>query len=264
MIPHRPRILLTNDDGVEAPGLASLEAIAAHLSDDVWVSAPASEQSGASRKLSLTDPIMVRKLEAKRFSVDGTPSDACFLGIHDLVEGAPPELVLSGVNRGQNLADDVTVSGTIAAAMQAMKMGVPAIALSQTLENYTHGGNTPFAAAEAHGPELVRKLISIGWPKDVVLNVNFPPCEPQDVAGVHVTSHGERDQWSMHADRRRDLRGRTYYWLGFQGGLSNTTKGEDLYAIYNNFISVTPLRLELTAHDVRETLAHALAETESA
>ncbi len=264
MIPANPRILLTNDDGVEASGLKILEAMAEELSEDIWVSAPASEQSGASRKLTLTEPIMTRKLGPQRFSVAGTPSDACFLGLHDLVEGQIPDLVLSGVNRGQNLADDVTVSGTIAAALQAMKMGVPAIALSQTLTNYTHPGETPFEVAAVHGPAVLKRLMAAGWPKDVVLNVNFPACAPDEVKGVHVTRHGERDQWHMHAEKRRDLRGRTYYWLGFEGGLSSTDHGDDLYAIYNNYISVTPLRLELTAEDVRETLEAALTTPASA
>lgn len=252
------RILLTNDDGIDAPGLAVLEKIAAELSGDVWVSAPADEQSGASRKMSFVDPIMLTKHAEKRFSVKGTPSDACFLGLHDLILDKTPDLVLSGVNRGQNLADDITVSGTVAAAMQAMKMGVPAIALSQTLEAFTRFDTAMFESALVHGPDVVRTLLAVGWPKDVVLNVNFPPCAPDDVKGVQITRQGERDQWRMRADKRTDLRGRTYYWLGFEGGVSNPDEGDDLHAVYENYISVTPLRLDLTHEPTITALEAAL------
>lgn len=259
MIPSKPRILLTNDDGIDAPGLACLEAITESLAEDVWVSAPLTEQSGASRKITFVEPIIIQKRGPKRFAVAGTPSDACFLGLHDLVEGQVPDLVLSGVNRGQNLADDVTVSGTIAAAFQAMKMNVPAVALSQTLANFTDQSRAVFDTAKALGPDVLKRVLRAGWPKDVVLNINFPACAPEKVKGVHVTRHGERDQWHMHAERRRDLRGRTYYWIGFQGGLSSTENGDDLHAIYNDYISITPLRLTLTAEDVRDQLEAALA-----
>lgn len=259
MIPDNPRVMLTNDDGIDAPGLVCLEDIAKDLAEDIWVAAPATEQSGASRKMSFADPIPVKEVADKRFAVRGTPSDACFLGLHDLVSGRTPDLVLSGVNRGQNLADDITVSGTVAAAIQAMKMGVPAIALSQTLVGYTNFDATPFDCARAHGPDLIRKLIGIGWAKDVVLNVNFPPCRPEDVKGVQVTCQGERDQWHMKAERRTDLRGRIYYWLGFEGGMSNPDPGDDLHAIYDNYISVTPLRVDLTHHDSMDRLREGLS-----
>ena len=258
MIPDNPRILVSNDDGVEAPGLAVLEAVAAELSSDVWVAAPAEEQSGASRKLSLTEPVLVRQLGPQKWAVGGTPSDAVFLGIHDLMRGTRPDLVLSGVNRGQNLAEDITVSGTVAAAIQAMELGVPAVALSQTLTDFTRTDDAPFATARAHAPGQLRKLIAAGWPADVVLNVNFPACAPDAVRGVIASRQGRRDQWHMHADRRTDLRGRTYYWIGFRGALSNPDEGDDLHAIYGDFISVTPVRLDLTDEAVREQLEVAL------
>lgn len=259
MFPDTPRILVTNDDGIEAEGMRVLEAIAHELTDDVWVSAPEYEQSGASRKLSLTEPIRVREVGPKRFAVTGTPSDASFLGLHDLVEGKRPDLVLSGVNRGQNLAEDVTVSGTIAAAFQATQLGVPAIALSQAFKGWTEHDQAPFETAAHHAPALIRRLMAAGWGKGVTLNVNFPPCAPDEVEGVAITRHGQRDQWHMHADKRTDLRGRTYYWLGYKGTLSNPDPGDDLHAMYNNHISVTPLELSLTDHRARETLEAALS-----
>jgi len=260
MIPDNPRILLSNDDGVEAPGLATLEAIASTLSDDVWIVAPADEQSGASRKMSLAEPVMVRQHSERRFSVRGTPSDAVFLGIHDLIPGKKPDLVLAGVNRGQNLAEDVSVSGTVAAAIQAMQLGVPAVALSQALVKFVGGGPTPFETAEAHAPALLKRLFAAGWPDDVVLNVNFPPVKPDEVGPVVVTRQGKRDQWQLTADKREDLRGRFYYWLGFKGSLSNPNEGDDLHAIYNFKISVTPLHVDLTHNPTCETLAAALGD----
>ena len=257
-IPDNPRILLSNDDGVDAPGLASLEAIAATLSDDVWVVAPADEQSGASRKMSFTDPVLVHELGPRRFAVRGTPSDAVFLGVHDLIKGKKPDLVLSGVNRGQNLAEDVSVSGTVAAAIQGMSMGVPSIALSQALDSFIGAGPAPFATAEAHAPALLKRLIAAGWAESVVLNVNFPPCGADEVAGTVVTRQGWRDQWKQTAERREDLRGRAYYWIGFHGSMSNPEEGDDLHAVYNNAVSVTPLHVNLTHEPSRAALAEAL------
>ncbi len=256
MIPENPRILVSNDDGVEAAGIAVLEEIARELSDDVWIAAPQHEQSGASRKMSLTDPVRVRQLGERRWSLGGTPSDAVFLGVHDLMDD-PPDLILSGVNRGQNLAEDITVSGTIAAALQGMQLGIPSIALSQTF-GWRKGDVPHFETARALAPDLLRKLCKAGWPKDVVLNINFPDCLPEEVKGVEITRHGHRDQWRLHAERREDLRGGAYYWIGFEGKLSNTEAGEDLHAIYNMNVSVTPIKLQLTDEPTRARLAEAL------
>src|SRR3982750_2848630 len=153
------RILLTNDDGINAPGLAALERIARKLSDDVWVCAPEYEQSGASRALTLAEPIRVRALSERRFATTGTPTDCVMLGIHELVQGQKPDLVLSGVNRGANLAEDVTMSGTVAGAIEGMALGVPSIALSQ-MGFYEEG--TSFDAAETFGPGIIRRLVEIG------------------------------------------------------------------------------------------------------
>ena len=254
MLPSNPRILLSNDDGVQAPGLACLEEIASTLSDDVWVVAPADEQSGASRKISFTEPVLVQQLDERRFAVRGTPSDAVFLGVHDLVPGKRVDLVLSGVNRGQNLAEDVSVSGTVAAAIQAMSMGVPAMALSQSLAGLMGRGEAPFATATALAPPLLKKLIKIGWPKDVVININFPQCPPEEAKPAEITRQGWRDQWDMTADKREDLRGRSYYWIGYHGTRSNPEEGDDLHAIYNNAVSVTPLHVDLTHEPSLETL----------
>jgi len=240
------RILCTNDDGIHATGLAVLEKIARSFSEDVWVIAPEQEQSGASRALTLTAPIRVRQAGPKRFAVSGTPTDCVLLGIDHLIEGARPDLVLSGVNRGQNIAEDVTFSGTIAGAMQGMQLGIPAIALSQARGFRGEEATIPWQTAETYGPGVVRKLLEHGWPKEVLMNVNFPDVEPDDVKAVEMTFQGRRDQHVIYADKRTDPRGGTYFWLGFRGNRSNPPEGSDIRAVYDGRISVTPLHIDLT------------------
>lgn len=248
------RILCTNDDGIHARGLAVLEQIARQFSDDVWVIAPESEQSGASRALTLTAPIRVRKAGDKRFAVTGTPTDCVLLGVEHLMDGKEPDLVLSGVNRGQNLAEDVTFSGTIAGAMQGMQLGIPAIALSQARGFRGDESHVEWETAATYGAGVISQLLKHGWPKDVLININFPDAPPEDVAEVETTFQGFRDHRVIYADKRTDPRGGAYYWLGFRGQLSNPPAGSDLRAIYEGRISVTPLHIDLTH---RETI-HAL------
>lgn len=237
------RILLTNDDGINAEGLKALERIAATLSDDVWVCAPEREQSGASRALTLAEPLRVRKLGERRFATSGTPTDCVMLAIGDLIEGAAPDLVLSGVNHGPNLAEDVTLSGTVAGAIEGMAMGVPAVALSQS---FWSAGEAMFAPAEHFAPGVLQALIREGWPKDVIVNVNFPGRPPSEIAAVEVTRQGFRDVAVKHAERRTDLLGRDYYWVGFRQERSSPGEGTDLRAVWEGRISVTPLHIDLT------------------
>ncbi|MGE5502031.1 MAG: 5'/3'-nucleotidase SurE [Ignavibacteriales bacterium] len=240
------RILCTNDDGIHAEGLQSLERIARALTDDVWVVAPEIEQSGSSRALTLSIPLRVRQLDDRRFAVSGTPTDCVELAVQDLLGDQKPNLVLSGVNRGQNLAEDVTFSGTVAGALQGMALGIPSIALSQAMRIFHDGERALYETAEAHGPAVIQRLVETGWPRDVTININFPDVEPEAVTEVEVTRQGFRDFKHMHAERRTDLRGRDYYWMGFRGKLSNPPAGTDLRAIYDGKISVTPLHIDLT------------------
>jgi 5'-nucleotidase len=249
------RILCTNDDGIHARGLESLVTIARALSDDVWVVAPHEEQSGAARALTLANPIRLREYDPRRFSVSGTPSDAVMMAVHKVMTDKRPDLVLSGINNGQNLAEDVTVSGTIAGAFQGMSLGIPSIALS--LARFQRE-KARWATPEAHGPAIVRRLLAAGWPSDVVINVNFPDREPDDIAGVEVTRQGHRDDFKLFIEERKDLRGFSYYWYGYEGALSNPPEGVDLRAIYDGRISITPLHLALTHEDSRKALAAAL------
>jgi 5'-nucleotidase len=240
------RILVTNDDGVHAEGLRALERIAAQLSDDVWTVAPELEQSGASRAMTLTTPLRVRQLTERRYAVFGTPTDCVMLAFQDLIEGARPDLVLSGVNRGQNLGEDVTVSGTVAGAMQGMALGCPSIALSQSLRVFHDSERALYHTAETYAPGVIRALLKAGWPKDVIININFPDLEPEQIDSVEVTAQGRRDIHDAHAERRTDLRGRDYYWVGFRGFQDESPEGTDLYAVRHGRISVTPLHIDLT------------------
>ena len=249
-----PRILITNDDGIRAPGLKVLRAIAESISNDVWVVAPAEEQSGMSRALSLNSPLRARRVAEKRYAVTGTPADCVLMAINDIIEGKEPDLVLSGVNRGQNIAEDVTVSGTVAGAMQGLQMGIPSIAFSQAY-GFEGRAAIKWPTAAAFGPVVLKKLLEERWSENVIMNVNFPDRDPEDVHEIEVTVQGARDQHNIRTVRREDLRGHAYYWIGFEGRPSTPAVGTDLRAIYEGRISITPLHLDLTHHETRDRLA---------
>jgi len=250
------RILLTNDDGIEAYGLRVLYDIASALSDDVWVCAPTYEQSGKGRGITLHDPLRARKLGEKRFCVTGTPTDAVQIAVNDLLP-SPPDLVLSGVNRGFNLAQDVTLSGTVAGALQGMTLGIPSIALSQCLD-FDIDHESQWEPAKVYGAPVVANLLEHGWPGDVVININFPDCPADAVTGVEVTRQGLRDLHEMHAVKRTDPRGRDYYWIDFHDYAQTLTDGSDLKAVAENRISVTPLCLDLTHYETMHRLKKTL------
>ena len=251
------RILVTNDDGIHAPGLEACEKIARALSDDVWIVAPETDQSGVSHSLSLNDPLRLRQVGDKHFAVKGTPTDCVIMGVRHVMKEAP-DLVLSGVNRGRNCAEDVTYSGTVAGAMEGTVLGVKSFALSQAYAFTTK--HTPhWDTAITHAPDLIRRVLKAGMPKDVLVNINFPDCEPGDVAGTAVTVQGKRDQELLRIDARNDGRGNPYYWIAFgRGGIAGAAAGSDLAALNDKKISVTPLRLDLTDEPFMTKLAMSL------
>ena len=252
------RILITNDDGIHADGLAALERIARTLTDDVWVVAPETDQSGVAHSLSLSDPLRLRKISDKHFAIKGTPTDCVIMGVRSILAEAAPDLILSGVNRGQNVAEDVTYSGTIAAAMEGTLLGVPSIALSQAYGFVTGRKNPHWGCAEAHAPGLIGRIIKEGIPRDVLVNINFPDCPPDDVQGTAVTVQGKRDTELLKLDERVDGRGFPYYWIVFSRGPFTPGAGTDLEALRGNKISVTPLRLDLTDEPTVTRYAQAL------
>jgi 5'-nucleotidase len=253
------RILLTNDDGIHAPGLKILEAIARELSDDVFVVAPESDQSGVAHSLSLSDPLRLREISPRHFAIKGTPTDCVIMGVRMIMADRRPDLVLSGVNRGQNVAEDVTYSGTIAGAMEGALLGVPSIALSQAYGGVHGRTSIEWDAAETHSAPLIRKILAAGIPPGGLVNVNFPPCRGDEVQGVAFARQGRRNAELMRVEERRDGRGFPYYWLMFQRGEISFADDTDLAALAGQKISVTPLRLDLTDDDSRLRLEKAFA-----
>jgi 5'-nucleotidase len=259
------RILLTNDDGINAPGLKVLEAIAAEIAGpegEVWTVAPAFEQSGVGHCISYVHPTMIAELGPRRFAAEGSPADCVLAGLYDVLTDSPPDLVLSGVNRGNNAAENVLYSGTIGGAMEAALQGLPAIALSQ----YYGPGNLTlddsFEAAARHGAGVIRKLVDNGhWDESdyrVFYNVNFPPVPAAEVRGTRVTTQGFRRETKFGVESQTAPNGRRFLWI--KGGRQDvpTEPGSDAHANLDGYISVTPLRADLTAHDRLEALRTAI------
>lgn len=251
------RILLTNDDGYYAPGLKVLEAIAATFSEDVWIVAPADEQSGAGHSLTLTRPIRVRKHGDKRYAVAGTPTDAVMMALAKIMKDTPPDLILSGVNRGANLAEDVTYSGTVSAAMEGALAGVRSIALSQAYAREGLGDVVPFEAAAAWGERVLRPLIDAPLAPRTLVNINFPPRAADQVLGVRVVGQGLRDYGRLQIVTNRDPRGYEYHWFGLGPSIETPAHSTDVEAIADGYISVTPLHLDLTHRESLDMLADA-------
>jgi len=248
------RILLTNDDGVNATGLKLLEQIARAFSDDIWVVAPTDEQSGAGHSLTLTVPVRLRRLGERRFCVTGTPTDAVMMGLAHIMKEARPDLILSGVNRGANLGEDVTYSGTVSAAMEGALAGIPAIALSQSYAREGMGDTVPFAAAEAWAERVLAPLLAAPFAPRTLVNVNFPALAPDAVKGIRVVRQGIRDYGRLRIDKRTDTRGFDYYWFGLRPVVHTPGHETDLEAISDGYITVTPLHLDLTHEPSLEVL----------
>ena len=236
------RILISNDDGVHAHGIKALTRIAKAISDDVWVVAPEVEQSGASHSLTVRTPVRIRKLGDRRYAVGGTPTDCVLLGALQILKDHPPDLVLSGVNMGGNLAEDVTHSGTVAAATMGASLGFPAIAFSQ---HFAMGTPIDFSAALQYGPELIRKLMAAPWRRDTVVNINFPDRPASAITGITATRQGRR-RIKEHITEAVDPFGRPYYWIGAPRKEQELRKDSDISAVMRGEISVTPLDLDLT------------------
>jgi 5'-nucleotidase len=249
------RILVTNDDGIHAPGLEVCAEIARTLSDDVWVVAPEIDNSGVSHSLSLNDPLRLREAGQRRFAVKGTPTDCVIMAVRHIMVDKRPDVVLSGVNRGSNVAEDVSYSGTVAGAMEGTVLGIPSLALSQA---YGHGSrdNPPWDTAREHAPDVIRRILGEGIPRNVLVNINFPACGVDEVQGVAVTQQGKRDEEMLHIEARHDGRGNPYFWIAFARQPQPKPRlGTDLSALAERRISVTPLRLDLTDEPFMTKLA---------
>ncbi len=238
----KARVLISNDDGIDAPGLKMLERVMAKLAGEVWVVAPETEQSAASHSLTLRQPLRIRKVSTRRFAVNGTPTDSVLLGINEVMKGYRPDLVLSGVNKGGNLGEDVIYSGTVAAAMEGTLMDFPAIALSQVCRD-RHP--VKWATTEKWLPKVLKGLMKMTFPRSVLINVNFPDVVASAVSGIEITRQGRR---KIGGDLQSgvDPRGETYFWVGPQRVEDKFRKGTDLEAVNRGAISISPLSTDLS------------------
>ena len=252
-------ILITNDDGIESKGLDALREIGDALGGEVWTAAPETNHSGAGHSLSLNEPVRMRQVGERIFAVRGTPTDSVIMGLNHVLKGRRPDLVLSGINRGSNLAEDVTYSGTIAACLEGTLLGIRSVALSQQITSFSKPNprwQTPVALA----PGIIRRLLALEWVPGTLFSLNFPDCEPDEVTGIAVTVQGRRDPGLLHVEERHDTWGNPYYWLAYKRSQSNPVEGTDLWAIHNKQISVTPLSLEMSHVPSLDMVRNALAE----
>src|SRR6266513_2408053 len=239
---NKCRILISNDDGIRSPGIQVLEKIARELSDDVWVVAPEQEKSGASHSLTTRRPLRLTEVAPRRYWVDGTPTDCVLVAVKRLLRDKSPDLVLSGINAGSNVGEDLTYSGTVAAAMEATLLGIPAIALSQ---EYRDGNGIPWETSEAFAPEAIRRLLRLPWPDSTLYNINFPAVPPAGVKGFAATSQGKR-AIADNLTEGVDPRGRPYYWIGPVREAGEAEPGTDVAALAADRVSITPIYLNLT------------------
>ncbi len=249
------RILITNDDGINAPGLKTLHAIATAVAGpkgEVWTVAPAFEQSGVGHCISYTKPMMISELGPRRFAAEGSPADCVLAALYHVMPDTPPDLILSGVNRGNNAADNTLYSGTIGAAMEAALQRLPAIALSQFFGPDNAQLDDPFEAAAQHGAALVQALLDQAiWGGDgykMFYNVNFPPIPADQVAGTAMVAQGQRPNIPFGMAAQTAPNGRTYLWIKGGPQHETTAPGTDVHANLAGQISVTPMRADLTDH----------------
>jgi len=256
------RILITNDDGIIAPGLVVAEKIAKDLAGpngEVWVVAPSTEQSGVSHCISYVSPMRIEQLDTRRFAVDGSPADCVLAGLFDVLKDTPPDLVLSGVNRGHNVAEDTVYSGTVGGSMEAALHGFKTIAMSQYYGPENANTDEPFEAAIEHGAGVAHQLLEKAVWHDgnyqTFYNVNFPALSAASVKGTKVTSQGRRRTASFGVEPHVAPNRRRYLWLTHKSGNPSSAPGTDARECYEGFTTITPLRADLTAHDHIEDLS---------
>ena len=253
---HRPidladaRVLISNDDGIHAPGLKLLEKIVRGLAKETWVVAPETEQSAASHSLTMRRPLYLRRVGRRRYAVDGTPTDCVLIAVHQVLKDLPPDLVISGINRGGNLGEDATYSGTVAAAKEGALLGFRSIAISQVYEDRK---TVSWVTSERQVGGLLRQMAATVWSRGVMLNVNIPDVVADAVTGVEVTRQGRRKIGGCMVEGV-DPRGESYFWIGGGREEDRFRKGTDLEAVHRGAISVTPLSLDLTHEPTLDTL----------
>ncbi|UWR27703.1 5'/3'-nucleotidase SurE [Sulfitobacter sp. S223] len=254
------RILITNDDGINAPGLKVLEGIATTLAGpqgEVWIVAPAFEQSGVAHCINYTKPTLITRLEDRRYMIEGSPADCILCALYDPMKDARPDLVLSGVNRGNNAAENTLYSGTIGAAIEGALQGVPSIALSQYYGPANRTLDNPFEAAVEHGADVCRRILAQNESSHngygLFWNVNFPPVAAADVKGIRLAVQGRRPGVNFSTLPHDAPNGRRFLWITGGDQQVPPADGTDADVNLEGYISVTPMRADLTAHDVIES-----------
>ncbi len=243
------KILISNDDGFDAAGIKELEAGLSGLGQ-LTVVAPEREQSASGHSLTLQHPLRIKERSPNHYAVDGTPTDCVFLGINHIMRDQRPDLVVSGINRGGNLGDDITYSGTVAAAFEATLLGIPALAVSLDIAREHH-----FSTASRAAREVAVKVLEHGLPADTLLNVNVPDLPWEKLAGFRITRQGKRT-YSDVVQENADPRGRHYYWIGGEVMPGEDIKGSDATLVRDGFVSITPIQLDLTNYGALELLGN--------
>ncbi|QXM24955.1 5'/3'-nucleotidase SurE [Elioraea tepida] len=253
------RILVTNDDGIGAAGLRVLERIARGLAREVWTVAPETQQSAVSHALTIRRPLRLTRIAPRRFSVDGTPTDCVLLGVHEVLGGRGPDLVLSGINMGANLGEDIGYSGTVAAAMEACLLGHRAVAISLDLpRNGTVARAPRWETCVRWLPGILRTLAGFSWPEATLINVNIPDLPHGAVSGIRVAHQGRRKE-GLRLEKRLDPEGRPYWWILDYSKEERQTRGSDLSAINQGAIAITPVTIDVTARAALPELRAAFA-----
>jgi 5'-nucleotidase len=245
------RVLIVNDDGIHAPGIQLLEKVIREHCEDVWVVAPDEEKSGASHSISMHLPIRQRQLDTRHFAIKGSPTDCVLMALQQIMT-EQPTLVLAGINRGGNLADEIHYSGTIAAAMEAALMGIPSIALSQV---FPRGAEVPWDTSERYAVPLIEQILQRGITSGSFININFPPVNADAVSGVQPVAMGRRPPGAFKTEGRVDNRHVPYFWVHLEPDEGGDDEGTDLRAMSENAISVSPLQIDMTHRGMLEGLA---------
>lgn len=260
MTSAQKRVLIVNDDGIDGVGIKLLEKLARRFTDDVWVVAPDEERSGASHSISVSNPIRVRQIDERHFAVRGSPTDCALLGIYEFLADRKPDILLSGINNGPNLAEDVHYSGTCAAAKEGAILGIPSVALSQMR---SYGKAAQWETSERHLPGVLDQLLAMEWQRGSFVNVNVPNIAPDEITGVRVTRQGQRPAGGYLPIGREDERHVPYYWIRICQQEGDLIEGTDLHAVSQGAISLTPMQLDLTCGLLTTTLEQRIGQLAS-
>lgn len=250
------RILLANDDGVDAPGIRILEKVAEQFADEVWVVAPATDKSGVSNSISLRESVRVEARGVRKFAVHGTPADCVAVAVRHLMRNFPPDVLLSGINSGSNIGFETVLSGTVGAAITGVLLGIPSVALSQDKRPEDQPNWT---TAEEQCLPVLQKLFEAGLPAECCLNVNFPNVSDGLVKGIRVTRQGIGKVKGITVTPTADPHGEDYFWLRVEHGVTDLPEFSEVSAVAAGFISVTPLTWERTSQQVWSDLSAQLS-----